>query len=750
MSPAARLSDSDLLEEDKVAFSIEGRIVRELGERLVKAPEVALIELVKNSYDADAEWCELLNDYPNGIVVRDNGHGMTLDEFRNAWMRIGTSAKEDTPESRKYKRTITGEKGIGRFAVRYLGKRLVMRTVADDSQRGRTALEAVFDWPEVDRHEDLGKILIPYTLRRARGEDTGTTLTISVLRKPAGTINTRQVKTAAVTNLSPYKSLLEASPVKELIREESSSPDPGFSLHLRDSSGEDEIADVAEQVLKHFVLRCVITLKRSHLYLRIFEPGQAKPRIDIKDKYENSVGPLFVDFRFYPQRKGLLQGIEIDGTVARSWLKVNSGIAVFDRGFRVLPYGTPGDDWLRVNQDRSRSARHPVSNIAKRHFPMSPREEASTSLNYMLRLPRTEQLVGVVQVRGRRALREDASEDGLIATADREGFIENDAYEQLRDIVRGGAEAIAYVDRQLQLEEIKREAQRVRSQLRATTRAAIKEIESNPRLTPAEKKRFVGRLTQQEELQSRQEEVSALRESALEVMSLLGVVAGFMTHEFGTAIHELEKSLEVLRAASRKSPEIATSAKEIEASIYKLKEFVTYSQGYVRGASDLPRSPYPVRPRVQQVIRVFGQYAADRKILVSVDIDAELTAPLVPVSLYNGIVLNLYTNALKAITARSGTSERRIAFRAWNQKGVHVLTVSDTGIGIPAALRKRVFDPLFTTTEANRDPLGSGMGLGLALVSRCVEAFRGKVRVVAAPPGFTTSFRVELPIGASR
>jgi signal transduction histidine kinase len=152
--------------------------------------------------------------------------------------------------------------------------------------------------------------------------------------------------------------------------------------------------------------------------------------------------------------------------------------------------------------------------------------------------------------------------------------------------------------------------------------------------------------------------------------------------------------------------------------------------------------------RLLQVIRVFGRYADDRNIKVSTNIEGDLVAPLVPVSLYNGLALNLFTNALKAVTAKVGSGEREISFRAWNEGKMHHLEVSDTGVGIPEVLRSRIFDPLLTTTSTNNDPLGSGMGLGLTLVRRGVEAFGGRVAVVPPPPGFSTCFRVRLPLEA--
>ena len=78
--------------------------------------------------------------------------------------------------------------------------------------------------------------------------------------------------------------------------------------------------------------------------------------------------------------------------------------------------------------------------------------------------------------------------------------------------------------------------------------------------------------------------------------------------------------------------------------------------------------------------------------------------------------------------------------------GGTTLEVSDTGIGIPPALRERVFDSLFTTTGSKNDPLGSGMGLGLTLVRRGAEAFGGRVAVVRAGEGFATAVRIRLPL----
>jgi len=130
------MSAPSQVERGRLTFSVEARLLRELGERLVRSPEVAIVELVKNAYDADASRCTLRHE-SGSIWVEDDGHGMTLDEFRTVWMRVGTSSKESTATSRRFGRETTGEKGIGRFAVRFLGPSLALESIAYDNERGQ-------------------------------------------------------------------------------------------------------------------------------------------------------------------------------------------------------------------------------------------------------------------------------------------------------------------------------------------------------------------------------------------------------------------------------------------------------------------------------------------------------------------------------------------------------------------------------------------------------------------------------------
>src|SRR5437762_9791335 len=99
---AASTSNGSPDEPKAIPFSVDSALLRELGERLVGKPHIALAELIKNSYDADATKV-LIRFESDSIQVIDNGHGMTFDEFHDYWMRIGSAHKQQNPVSRELK-----------------------------------------------------------------------------------------------------------------------------------------------------------------------------------------------------------------------------------------------------------------------------------------------------------------------------------------------------------------------------------------------------------------------------------------------------------------------------------------------------------------------------------------------------------------------------------------------------------------------------------------------------------------------
>ena len=194
------------IDSGEVTFQSEGRLLQELGERLVASPEVAIVELIKNSYDADSSECRIyLTDKNKTLAVADDGHGITRNEFFDNWMRIATRIKLEEETSRVFKRKLTGAKGIGRFAVRFLGRSLELESVAFDTNlKKNTRLVAMFNWSMFDESRSLEGVKIPYQLFDASEEvQTGTILKISELRESSEVVFNGGIRSSVLKIVSP-------------------------------------------------------------------------------------------------------------------------------------------------------------------------------------------------------------------------------------------------------------------------------------------------------------------------------------------------------------------------------------------------------------------------------------------------------------------------------------------------------------------------------------------------------------------
>jgi hypothetical protein len=388
-----------LLDSGTVFFQAEGRLLQEFGERLVASPQVALVELIKNSYDADASSCEVrLEGGGTALVVADDGHGMNLDEFNGKWMRIATRSKTEERLSRTFKRRLTGAKGIGRFAVRSLGDHLTLFSVADDEIRGvRTRLTARFDWAAIDMLSDLRDARVDYVLDQVEQHTpTGTILEVRQLKTSTDFTSESSLRSDVLRIVTPLQGL-DAGRFIQTGKD--SRGDAGFKVALpgANEDGEREV-NLADLVLRNYWARLGIELKNGGLIFKVWLSSLRKPKI-LKLKVGTAISAGFIaDIRFFPRRKGVFQAKGINGQEAWSWVRENSGVAVVDHGFRIVPYGYESDDWLHLDSDKAHSPRNWRSKIAQVSFPIPAPLRNRPADNPALNLPYKFQLVGAVFV----------------------------------------------------------------------------------------------------------------------------------------------------------------------------------------------------------------------------------------------------------------------------------------------------------------------------------------------------------------
>lgn len=727
-------------------FNVESRLLEELGERLVSNAQVAIVELIKNAYDADATECTVEWNEEQ-IVISDDGHGMTEDAFRNLWMTVATSDKTDRIFSPRYSRKMTGEKGVGRFAARFLGRHLTLNTVAKTGNRAqRSRLIGVFDWTALDKKADLRSLTVPYTLESSVADKPGTTLTIKGLRRGPDPHALKAVRTNVLGLASPFAGLDGASKARSARKRRGPRKlaDPGFTVKIGDTDANEAESNLASLVLDNYVASAQLRIRGSRLSVKVHF-NAADREFSEKCAFKNAIGSdVTADIRYFPRRAGTFANADVDGRRAWSWVRDYSGVAVIDHGFRVPPYGAGEDDWLSLDADTVSRRRDWRSSIMQRRHAIPDHIRQQPKLNPALWLPRNLTVVGAVFVES--STSDSDKNSGLIPSMDRQGFLENQAFLDLREAVRFSLELIGHFDTQLAREEEERTARRNRKKARQEIRVAMDEIRSAPNLSKELKNTIIN---QYADLYDHVDEIEQYDQSIrqnLDVMSSLGVIAGFMTHEVQRMLYELRQALKILAPIAKKEPKVAKAVAGLTKSERSFQSYSEFTKLFLGDGIHIPKQPYKAKYRIKNVVDTFKDFQSDRNIDVELEIEDRVIAPRIPLAMYSGIALNLHTNAMKAVIQNSGKQKKCISYRAWNDEKNHYLEVLDTGVGIPEKIRDRVFDPLYTTTSSLDSPLGSGMGLGLAMTKQLVESAGGQIKIVDAPNGYSTCFQVRLPL----
>lgn len=740
--------------KDTAAFSSDAQLLAELGERLIVKPETALAELLKNSYDADATKAFVWLDEKKGreLHIQDNGHGMTEADFLNYWMKIGTTSKLQRSTSPTYKRAVTGAKGVGRFAVRLLGTQLQLVTTAFDlGTKDYRRLSARFDWNVFTSGAPLNTVEISYEVHRGCSEeDVGTHLVVTGLKDDMDA-EALQLVTQEVLEIvnPPIPGVDRTSRIK-------GRADPGFSLYFGSPNDDTTPAQPAgQEIFERYLSKVTFQVKglKVHYDLEYRDPGTDKVRRSEEWNValpgpKNWIGDVQGDIRFLPKRLRMFAGMRtVDGRSPVKFLSDKGGVRIIDRGFRLPPYGDPNDDWLQLSANVAQHTRKWGSTITEKIMPAEGREKEE-SMDPLLKLPTSRQLLGAIFVESYRPDPETPPDDRsryLQPAMDRQGLLDNEGYKQLVDVSRAAANFIAIVDVE-EISQIHREE--VRSQNRETRQSiakAIKRVRGSKGIPAREKANIIRSF---EEIATQVTLSEAAQQDAIrsvESMSLLGILAGFMTHETTSMLRAVNEALESLEGIkqSSKTPDLDEVKNTLRESRQKMRMYIDYTKTFLLQVPERDPKPFAVHPQVEKIRRLFESLTDPRRIMVENQVPETLQSPGVPLGIYSGVLMNLYTNAVKAVLKVDESKRSRlIRFEAEDTEEGQILRVSDTGVGVPPEIKGLVFEPFVSTTKEDEGPLGGGMGLGLYIVKRVLRSADGDISLVSPPEGFTTAFEV--------
>ncbi len=676
-------------------FKPRARLLLQLGDQLIKNESIALVELVKNSYDADANRVDIYMEKPddpkNGmIIIEDDGFGMTANTVETVWLEPGSDFKSkkinNLEVSPKYKRLPIGEKGIGRFGVHKLGNVIEMTT---KSEMGKEVYVKI-DWTEFNKYEYLEQVPIRIIERESpmlfKDGKTGTNIVISSLRKTWERGMAREVKRSITALASPFENNDSFIPTFDILDK------PGWFEGLL------KWDDIREYALFQFRVEMEDSLITSFNYEFTPWPTMTKvfprtinqtntlienfKRLKYRDEDKNDQYFSLSDFKI---GKVVFEGyiFDLDAFVLKlgvtdkkgfkDYLRMNGGVKVFREGLRVYDYGEPENDWLDLDFRRFQQPTKAVSNNL---------------------------ILGAVYLK-----RKDSTD--LEEKTNREGFVDNDAYKAFKNSILHAMELV--------------------ETLRLHDKKKLKEIYGpTPKSEPvmhilAEAKQYIEERVKESEIKLQlvkylskiESDYKRVNENLLKAAGA-GLSMSVVVHEAEKIIFEVEKVLKSENGSERvlKLVQHLSSLIDGYAEIVRRSSRTTENIVEVIDQS-LFNTEFRLASHKIEVIPQYKDFRGQRRLKIAKN--------LLVGSLMNIVDNSIYWLQQKEIQSiENGQTYTKRIYISLSEDELYVyLVIADNGTGflIPT---DDIIEPFVSAKPG-------GMGLGLHIVNEIMEAQEGRL-----------------------
>lgn len=653
------------------------RLIGLIGEELISDEPVALVELVKNSYDADATNVQVRFEgknpnRPERIVVVDNGLGMNLDTVLTSWFEPGTSTKrrsDKSPSGRLYQ----GAKGIGRFAAARLAKSLFLESRPPSDQYGVAVL---LDWGAFGDEGYLDEISIDYE-ERPFGRFSGTRLTLEGLRKEWTADDYEQLYDRLSRMISPFAAEDGASEVSDFKVVLDIPGFPGLS------------GDVSppELVLKPKYLLTGGVNSQGVFSGEIFYNDESIKTISAEKLRGKSAvplcGPFDIEIRAWDRdREGLepiSERLSMGLQEIRRTLDRYCGVSIYRDGFRVYPYGQRGNDWLNLD---NRSRQNP------------PRNLANNQVVAAIRISRSEN-------------------PELKDRSNREGMILNDEHAALED----------WFKEILSLLEDTRYKLRPRRQTQTRPEPLFEPFDLSvvvrqARTELGEDHPVVRVLTETEDkLKSGVEQVQEVF-SRLLLSAGLGQMIDIVIHEIGAPVGRINKEVVLLErnlqpCLNEKTENQLKSIKSWLEQIGNLRQRLDPQTPGKRGRATV----FKIKEEIEANLGLYDALIMRQKIKWHIDAPREAIEVKMSRAALGQILANLIDNSIFWIMRDKGIGKGgEIRVKLERLDAGFKIVLSDDGPGVPEEDQANIFEPYFTKKP-------SGIGLGLYIARLVIEPY---------------------------
>jgi signal transduction histidine kinase len=711
------------------ALRPRARLLRTLGNDLISSDKVALIELVKNSYDADANTVIIrfhgpLEEGSGRIEIWDDGHGMDVSTLQRSWLDIATDTKRRKPKSDGGRRVL-GEKGIGRLAAARLGSELMLVTrMADVSE-----VKLLIDWTQFDREDAyLDEIEVAWELgnpeffsEHGSASEVFSDSVSETWQRGHGTLLQMDklthtwAKEDFVELRTALTRLIRPRPIAKTAPEEPSADGmevtaPDFQILIELLSVPEELQGFSGPVdtsadlrTPHYRLSGFVDQYGSATLHYLQQDPPIDEDLETKllwnnDKRAPNAGPFDFEINVWDRDKDAIQrtleAASPDGPTPtskdlkgfRETLDDVAGVSIYRDGFRVLPFGESGDDWLGLDLRRVQSPTRRLSN---------------------------NQIIGHVFIGA-------DTNGGLKDQSNREGFLAGLSYSDLQTLVRAA------------LNELETRRYTARHPEKPPTekkgglfeRFDLGEIRNALSVSYPGDTRLIGLID--EKNRDIQEGVTEVQQvlSRYSRLATLGSLVDRVLHEGRTVVTRLKN----IARFGKRDLDKATLPVEEKVTIAQDSMEQTAVQAQVLSSIFNQIEPFGGRKRgrpketrthdvIKNAIAIMQVEADDRGVELLAGED-DFTTRLDEAEVLT-VLVNLIQNAIYWTATQTKNVERKILIGARsNDDSSLTFAVSDSGPGVPDDLRAHIFDPYFSSKP-------EGVGLGLSIVGNLVEDIYG-------------------------
>ena len=813
-------------------FKTNSRHISQLGRELVTDFVTALVELIKNSYDADAYGVKIVLDKPNTpeskIILIDTGTGMTQREFEDKWMVIGTNNKVTEPYSPKGRKK-AGKKGIGRFSVERLAEKVSIYSFTDsesaykvdinwnsyeeinvsglvqridilknhqDSSAAKficNQLEYFFITEKVDEEDKnqvydiLGHKKLDYTmffdvflldclkekvipiLEKYENmvqlvEEIGSKLeTITIDDEPEAfsmlcdlysKYQLAEPKTGMILVMEGLRDEWKQKDIDKLQKELRLLVAP--NLIENDPFKIDLVAadfKIDEMVLVNDILDYRYAKVEAKIYneaksIYISYSDKEGKTDFISEEYEQPLlcGNVETEIYFFLRDANNLSnaGAGYNFRFALKVLDTYCGIKIYRDNFRVKPYGEVGNDWLFLDQKKVKDTH-----------------------GYLVG---NNQVIGVVKIG-------DIENPLLVDATNREGIIENEAYEQLINFLTKCTNLISDVRRKAYLEEqeseraLVAEKEKIDAQFDDVKKqyqesSFIKQIEAVAKIEneneipekmeqlakayieDAEKKKAdIQKL--QKDYDSHYNKAKKIYQNKIEFqeselnlyknLASLGMLTGSFGHETSDIVSRIQASLHLVKVYldnGMDATEIKNVIGIVDGDFSRIYAYSNLIVNFLRKRKRENLTDIYFKNVLTEIMGFYEAIVLPFNVNLKWNCGEEVLYRMKQIDL-ESIIINMITNAFEQV---KGKQTRQITITIKNNPSEIVMFFEDSGDGVPKGKEKDIFRPFETTKE-------EGIGLGLNIVKDIVDKYKGDIVVDRSELLKGAKFIIVLPKG---